>query len=329
MSPIISVIIPLYNKENEVKRTIDSILNQTFSDFELIIVNDGSTDNSLEVVNQYTDSRIRIINQENKGLPATRNVGIRASTTDIVTFLDADDEWYPTFLETILSLREKYPAAGIYGTLFDRCVIDYPKPNKVCGLPSDDFEGYLPSYFQTYWKSGHPPFSACCAAIPKYVFDVVGYFNESARIGEDVEMWARVAMHFPIVFTMKNCSRYHLIASNKMTCDFKAFDHHPAVTYLDALTDNLLQGRNDVDDIRKTSEFLKLVTAYFNIGAGNLKRSKELLAESTSKTWILRRTVLRVLTLVPKSVGKFVIQRYAKIPLYEYYLHKNISRGTK
>ena len=93
--PLISVIMPVYNTSQYLRRSIESVLNQTFKDFELICINDGSTDNSLQILEEYatTDSRIKIINQENSGAGYSRNVGISRSTGKYLAFLDADD-WY-------------------------------------------------------------------------------------------------------------------------------------------------------------------------------------------------------------------------------------------
>ena len=96
-----SVVIPLYNKERSVKNTIESVLNQTFQDFEVIVVNDGSTDNSLEVVKSFNDERIRIINQKNSGVSSARNRGIKEAKYDWIAFLDADDLWNPNKLRIV------------------------------------------------------------------------------------------------------------------------------------------------------------------------------------------------------------------------------------
>lgn len=114
---MISVVMPLYNRAHIVKQTINSVLNQTFRDFELIIVNDGSTDNSLGVVKEnFIDNRIRLLEQENKGVSVARNRGVKESKYEYIAFLDADDEWKPEFLEKILEAIKTIPDAAIYGT---------------------------------------------------------------------------------------------------------------------------------------------------------------------------------------------------------------------
>lgn len=102
---MISVIIPLYNKAHTIVNTLNTVLNQTYHDFEVVIVNDGSTDNGVEVIKQnFNDSRIRIINQKNAGVSAARNRGIQESRGKWISFLDADDEWMPNYLETVYQI---------------------------------------------------------------------------------------------------------------------------------------------------------------------------------------------------------------------------------
>jgi glycosyltransferase involved in cell wall biosynthesis len=113
----VDVIIPLYNKENTVARTLASVLNQTFGDWRMIVVDDGSTDQSVERVRQFDDPRITLLHQENRGPGAARNTGIKAANADYVAFLDADDQWYPWYLENAVSAIRKNPVA-LVGSYF-------------------------------------------------------------------------------------------------------------------------------------------------------------------------------------------------------------------
>lgn len=115
----VSVVIPLYNKEQYIERTIISILSQTFQDFEIIIVDDGSTDGSVERAETWADDRIKVLKMEHKGASAARNKGILAATAELITFIDADDEWKPGFLEKIIYLKDKYPECGAYATSYE------------------------------------------------------------------------------------------------------------------------------------------------------------------------------------------------------------------
>ena len=104
---IISVVIPLYNKEKKIEYTLKSVFTQTFQNFEIVIVDDGSTDNSVEEVEKFTDSRIRLIHQTNAGVSAARNRGIEAASGELIAFLDADDVWMPEYLATQYGLYQK------------------------------------------------------------------------------------------------------------------------------------------------------------------------------------------------------------------------------
>jgi glycosyltransferase involved in cell wall biosynthesis len=111
--PTVSVIVPAYNVENTIVETIHSIQAQTFSDFELIVINDGSTDNTVEVVSQIQEPRLKIFSYENGGLPVARNRGIQRATGEFITFIDADDLWKPDKLERQLNALREHPEAGV------------------------------------------------------------------------------------------------------------------------------------------------------------------------------------------------------------------------
>ena len=110
--PFLSVIIPLYNKESYIKNTLRSVLEQNFTDFEIIIVNDGSTDNSLEIVSSFKDERIQVIHQPNSGASSSRNKAIQSAKTQYIAFLDADDFWFPNHLEELVQLIQDFPNCG-------------------------------------------------------------------------------------------------------------------------------------------------------------------------------------------------------------------------
>jgi len=122
MGSAISVVIPLYNKARHISRALDSVLGQTHQDYEVVVVNDGSTDGSEDIVRRYSDPRIRMVFREHVdsgGGHAARNLGIAESRADLIAFLDADDEWLPEHLATIVRLSEKYPECGAYASAYE------------------------------------------------------------------------------------------------------------------------------------------------------------------------------------------------------------------
>ena len=128
----ISVVIPLYNKARYVVRAVNSVLSQSYNDFELIIVNDGSTDGGERLISDIKDPRLHLVNQSNAGVSAARNRGINEAAADHIAFLDADDEWKKGFLESMLNLHSKHPNAGLFASAYE---IFFPKIEKKKLLP--------------------------------------------------------------------------------------------------------------------------------------------------------------------------------------------------
>lgn len=114
-NPRFSVIIPLYNKAHTILRTLNTVLCQTYTDFEIVIIDDGSTDNGAQIIeSSLKDARVNIVRQNNKGVSAARNRGVKESKGDYIAFLDADDEWLPSYLEKVVEAIEKFPCHAIY-----------------------------------------------------------------------------------------------------------------------------------------------------------------------------------------------------------------------
>ena len=146
---MISVVIPLYNKEEQIAHTLQSVFTQTFQNFEIVIVDDGSTDNSVEEVEKFTDSRIRLIHQTNAGVSAARNRGIEEARGELIAFLDADDEWMPEYLATQYGLYQKYPECSVYACNYE--IRDFEgkvTPTIIRKLPFEGEDGILSNYFE-------------------------------------------------------------------------------------------------------------------------------------------------------------------------------------
>lgn len=203
-----SVVIPLFNKEKSVRNTILSVLNQTVADFELLVINDGSTDKSREIVAGIQDSRIRIMDKPNGGVSNTRNEGIKFSRNAYVAFLDADDLWEPDFLETIRQLIADYPEAECYATGF-ACKYDAETLN-VFGAKK---RGIIPDFFKQMYTG--PVMNSSSVCLKKSAFEKVGYFNSGIRRGEDYDMWARIARSVSIAVTPEIKVSYRLQAENR------------------------------------------------------------------------------------------------------------------
>lgn len=207
-----SVIIPLFNKERHISRAISSVIHQTVKDFEIIIVNDGSTDSSIEKVLNFSDSRIKLINQTNAGVSAARNRGISMANNEYICFLDADDAWKEDFLENIVVLVKNFPQVGAYATGYE--IIQSSNKKAISKRIGNLKNGVgVINYFKESMDS--PLISASSIMIPKFTFSKVGAFKEYLKRGEDLEMWMRIALNFEIAYTNKVCATYFMDSDNR------------------------------------------------------------------------------------------------------------------
>lgn len=197
---VASVVMPLFNKETQVLRSLRSILAQTPDAFELIVVNDGSTDASRRVVSSISDRRVRLIDQENAGVSAARNRGIREARADLIVFCDADDEWQGGHLADIADLKSGFPGADVYATGY--LVADGERrlrTNILRGLPAGFEQGRIDDYFALASVS-EPPLTASSIGATRQSLEAVGLFPEGVGTGEDLLTWARLAERFQIAY---------------------------------------------------------------------------------------------------------------------------------
>lgn len=200
---MISVVIPLYNKEKQIINTLQSVFRQTYQDFEIVVINDGSTDNSVAEVERIQDPRIRLINQQNAGVSVARNRGIQESKGEYIALLDGDDEWMPDYLKTQIELAQKYPECDVYAVNYCfRDMIGQTIPTKINQLPFIDADGILANYFEVA-SCSHPPICSISIMVRKGVFESVGGFPIGIKSGEDLLTWARLACKYKIAYSTK------------------------------------------------------------------------------------------------------------------------------
>lgn len=203
----ISVVIPLYNKKETILRAIRSILAQTSLPEEIVVVNDGSTDGSEQLVTKLNHPLVRLVNQSNAGVSAARNKGIAEAKSEWIAFLDADDEWLPCFLERIKDLYSKYPVAKTFATAY---FLQYPDglQRKVI-LHKLRFaeSGLFDNYFEVATHS-EPPIHSSSVVIDKELLIRLGSFPIGIRSGEDLLTWARLAVNSVIAYSREALSLF-------------------------------------------------------------------------------------------------------------------------
>lgn len=236
MNPNFSIIIPLFNKENYVTKCIQSVLDQTYLDFEIIIINDGSTDNSLKIVEGFNDNRIKIFTTKNNGVSAARNLGIQKSNSHYLAFLDADDYWEKSFLESVMRLISIYPDSHVFATALkiETETTTYPANYKSLNIQSGDHDTI--NYFQS--SIGHSVLHCANSVFSKKSIEDIGEFDESLMTNEDTDYWIRTGLKYSIVF-LNEILATHRYVSDGLTRSNK-LDYNPInfKKYLSIASDN-------------------------------------------------------------------------------------------
>lgn len=187
-----SVIIPLYNKELTIRNTINSVLNQTYQDFEIIVINDGSTDSSAKITESINDDRIRLIHQTNQGVSAARNKGIEESRYNWLALLDGDDEWEYDYLENILQAIKKDSECIAYCTNFKKLDFSRKSVNIIWKYVPKE-EGRIDNYYKAcFFSSPIVTSSSVCLSKEKLnVENLLSLFPLGVKSGEDIDTWVR------------------------------------------------------------------------------------------------------------------------------------------
>ncbi len=221
-----SVVIPLYNKRAYIARCLQSVFEQTHVDFDLVVVDDGSTDDSECELQRFRDNRLRCIHQANQGVSVARNNGLAAAHHDVVFFLDADDTWESGFLDKMKQLVSAYPEAGVYacGT---RKVFANGQVSE-CALDISAFvdgTAILCNYFQTFVDIKQSPFSNSSFGVRKNVFLMAGEYTAGVKLTEDSDLWVRLALISPIAFDPTPLANYFVEIENNTRVQAQTADY--------------------------------------------------------------------------------------------------------
>ncbi|MBP0903651.1 glycosyltransferase family 2 protein [Mariniflexile gromovii] len=191
--PFFSVVIPLYNKEDYIEDTLKSVFAQTFSDFEVIIINDGCTDKTMDIVHHFKDPRLKIFNQLNAGLSIARNNGIKKATTDYIAFIDGDDLWGSNHLQQLYDLIKLYPNKGLYSTGY---TIQKSKKTSHRAQFNDlpkNFKGVVPNFFKHSLQHCVAWVGSIC--IPTKVLEEMDYFDPEIFSEQDTDLYIKMALN--------------------------------------------------------------------------------------------------------------------------------------
>lgn len=315
--PEVSVVIPLFNKGPYIARALNSVLAQTFTDFEVILVDDGSTDDGVEIIKGFNDPRIHLFQQENQGVSAARNRGIKEAQSDLVAFLDADDEWSSAHLDIIIKLRTLFPEAGLFTTAYiDKGPSRRTSVAKFYGIPEQPWEGLIKNYFKSA-AFGFSPIISSTAGIPKKILLEIGGFNNNERFTEDLDLWAKIAIKYPIAFSWEGMAIYHHDAT------YHASERNEPIieefiiskTLKKILESNQLsyEIRDDIVEYLATTEILRALINY-QIGCADLAR--KILKDCFTRKQKFKKYCVYFLTYMPRII--FFSIRYFKRIFFGY-----------
>ena len=226
----ISIVIPLYNKEQHIRNTLDRVFLQSYSDYEVIVVDDGSTDRSAEIVKCIDDPRIRLFSQNNQGAAAARNQGVSLARNEYVAFLDADDEWDENYLEEISRMISTFPEAVAYGTNYR--IIENGKTTVL------SFPGVKPStaVLENYFLSEiYTPLWTSTVVVKKKVFEDIGGFPVQCKVCEDIDLWCSLALKGTIVYYNAPLANYRRDSSNMLSHSTDTTMYFPFLDEYEAL----------------------------------------------------------------------------------------------
>ncbi|MGO4817919.1 glycosyltransferase family 2 protein [Flavobacterium sp. W22_SRS_FP1] len=202
--PFFSVVIPLYNKENYIENTLNSVLSQSFTDYEILIIDDGSTDSSAKKVHEFNDTKIQYFLKKNEGASTARNYGIEKAQADHISFIDADDYWYPGFLQEMFENIKKHPEQKVFSAAIEIATANKVFPAQYSISKTNDSE--IVNYFSA--SSKETVICTSCAVFNKNVFEQIGNFDVEIKSGQDTDLWIRIGLVYPVLFSWKILARY-------------------------------------------------------------------------------------------------------------------------
>jgi len=206
--PFFSIIIPLYNKEKYIKKSISSVLNQSFINFEILVINDGSSDASVTIVESFKDRRIHLIHQKNKGVSSARNKGFKIAKGEFIALLDADDIWKKYHLQNFVNSIKEYPKEKIFCNNYSlQFSLKSNKNTRFSYLPSSKNIVLITDFFRSSLNNSISTGSTIC--FNHSILEGQFLFDETIKSGEDTDLWIRLGLHFNFVFNLDVSAVYN------------------------------------------------------------------------------------------------------------------------
>jgi len=277
-----TVVIPLFNKAEHILRTLQSIAWQKYPAAEIIVIDDGSTDEGPAIVKNANLKNVMLVHQENQGVSAARNNGVALASHEYIAFLDADDQWLPLFLDEVARLIVKFPQAQFFGTRYQIVESENNYCDAKIKLKNINPEGEILNDYFNIASKGDLPFMVSSAVIQRSLFKSIGGFPLGEPIGEDQDLFCRVALNAAIAYSPNIHLLYHRDAQNQASknnipsteCGF-------SVRITKEARKNTKE--KNARDMLKYSATHLCHLAKLNIGNGHFSQARKLLSDPRCK----------------------------------------------
>ncbi|MGR5503032.1 glycosyltransferase family 2 protein [Vibrio sp. DNB22_10_4] len=277
----ITVVIPLYNKQHYIRRALDSVLAQTESADEIIVVNDGSSDQSAELVRAHYP-HVTVIDQDNQGVSVARNTGIQAASSNYIAFLDADDYWLPSFLSNVRQLQTTFPDGGMYFTHYAFCSEQGATAAAMRHVPSKP--GLLENLFAACCHADLP-ITASSVCIKRSLLADIGGFPVGMAMGEDQVVWAKAACLSPVYFHPELSAHYDLGVSDSACSTHKVLQPAPQLAVYQSMLDDGQVPSRLISSLKYLMHLTVLSCAKNNLLHGDKQQARRLLLSHPYVQW--------------------------------------------
>ena len=305
---LISVVIPLYNKESSIRRTLESVFSQTYQHFEIIIVDDGSTDNSSAVIEAYNDSRICLIKQKNAGVSSARNKGIKYSKGDYIAFLDADDEWDNDYLERQIELIGNFPECALFSINYRIKYIDGKvEPTIINDLRFQISTGIMDNYFAVASKSNCPIWTSS-VVIRKKALLAIGGFPIGITSGEDLLTWAKLAVDYRICFDKRPGATYNIPFESQ--CKNTVGRPHDKIDTVGLELEKLYAQHKNISGLKNYVSFWYKMRASVSLRRGEVNTARNECIKSLKHNILnLKAMIILIISLLPLKLQTLIFNR--------------------
>lgn len=286
-----SIIIPYFNKAKYIQRCLNSVLNQSVQDFEILLIDDGSTDEGLQFISDNYSSKLTIIRQENQGVSAARNKGIENAKHPFIAFLDADDCWHHQFLEKVKEVIEKELNVKIIGA-------HYSRDKEFLTANVDNLDYFK---FENYFKSAphNTYFTSSSTIITADFFSKNKGFNTDLKNGEDIDLWIRTVHSGGNAYYIKNTLAYYSDEDENQTTNSKGNLEQTLVGIINTNYKDALKISLDKDFNR-----FVCIYVYFNLYSYYYDSKYHLQAKETLKKNEIHFYFLSLVYKLPFTLGK-------------------------